>query len=143
MRTTPTIDEDVAAKLKAEARRTGKAFRDVVNEALRAGLTPARQPPRQEPFVVVARDLGSLKPGLSLDSIANLVEQAEGPLHRSWLEAVTGREPARSARVMLRAFLRISPTPCVCDTPLDQRGGRDCVSMKVARRSVRSAPGAR
>jgi plasmid stability protein len=82
MRTTLTIDEDVAAKLKAEARRTGKAFRDVVNEALRAGLTPARRPRRQEPFKVVARDLGSLKPGLNLDSVANLLEQAEGPLHR-------------------------------------------------------------
>jgi hypothetical protein len=82
MRTTLTIDEDVAAKLKAEARRTGKAFRQVVNEALRAGLATARKPSRQEPFKVVARDLGSLKPGLSLDSVANLLEQAEGPLHR-------------------------------------------------------------
>jgi len=37
--------------------------------------------PRQ-PFRVGARDLGRLKPGLSLDNIAELVEQLEGPLHR-------------------------------------------------------------
>jgi hypothetical protein len=82
MRTTLTIDEDVAAKLKAEARRSGKAFRDVVNEALRAGLAATRKPRSQHPFKVAARDLGSLKPGLRLDSVANLLEEIEGSLHR-------------------------------------------------------------
>ena len=38
MRTTLTLDEDVAAKLRAEARRSGRSFRDVVNDAIRRGL---------------------------------------------------------------------------------------------------------
>lgn len=82
MRTTITLDEDVAAKLTSLARRTGRAFRDVLNETLRRGLArPIAAPPR-EPFTVKARDMGRLRPGLTLDSVADLIEQAEGPLHR-------------------------------------------------------------
>lgn len=82
MRTTLTIDEDVAAKLKSVARRTGRAFRDVVNEALRRGLASPAQPRAREPFTVKVRDLGWRRPGLNLDSVAELLEQIEGPLHR-------------------------------------------------------------
>ena len=82
MRTTLTLDEDVAAKLKSQARRSGSSFRDVVNETLRRGLAYSPAPRRQEPFVVKARDLGNLRAGLSLDNIGELLEQVEGPLHR-------------------------------------------------------------
>jgi hypothetical protein len=82
MRTTLTLDEDVAAKLKAEVRRSGRPFRDIVNETLRQGLSTRRAAVRQTPFKVRARDLGSLLPGLALDSVADLLEQVEGPLCR-------------------------------------------------------------
>jgi plasmid stability protein len=82
MRTTLTLDDDVAAKLKAEARRSGRSFRDVVNDVLRRGLATLRAAPTQRPFKVAARDLGKLLPGLTLDSVADLLEQVEGPLHR-------------------------------------------------------------
>jgi hypothetical protein len=82
VRTTLTLDEDVAAKLKAESRRTGRPFRTVVNEALRRGLASRRAAAPLEPFRVRARDLGDLRPGLSLDNVAGLLEQLEGPLHR-------------------------------------------------------------
>jgi hypothetical protein len=81
MRTTLTLDEDVAAKLRAEVKRSGGPFRKVVNETLRRGLASQRTPVRQPPFKVVPRDLG-LRPGLSLDNISELIEQIEGPLHR-------------------------------------------------------------
>ena len=82
MRTTLTLDEDIAAKLTSLARRTGRAFREVVNETLRRGLArPTAAPPR-EPFRVRSRDMGRLRPGLTLDSVASLIEHAEGPLHR-------------------------------------------------------------
>ena len=32
--------------------------------------------------MVQARDLGALRPGLSLDNIGDLLEVGEGPLHR-------------------------------------------------------------
>jgi Ribbon-helix-helix protein, copG family len=82
VRTTLTLDEDVAERLKAEARRSGKPFRAVVNECLRFALTRPKVRPRGAPFVVQARDLGTLRPGLSLDNIGELLEAAEGPLHR-------------------------------------------------------------
>ena len=81
VRTTLSLDDDIAAKLKAEARRAGMSLRDVVNAALRRGLAsppPRRARPR---FRVVTRDLGDIAPGLSLDNVAELIEQAEGPLH--------------------------------------------------------------
>lgn len=82
VRTTVTIDEDVARRLEAERRRTGKAFREVVNECLRRGLASTGGRDKAPPFEVDARDLGGLRPGLSLDSIGDLLEAVEGPLHR-------------------------------------------------------------
>jgi hypothetical protein len=82
MRTTLTLDDDVAAKLKAESRRAGRPFRDVVNETLRRGLASQRGASRRQPFKVEARDLGDLKPGLSLDNVAELIEQVEGSAFR-------------------------------------------------------------
>ncbi len=82
MRTTLTLDDDVAAKLKAEARRSGRSFRAIVNDTLRQGLATRRAAPTLNPFKVTARDLGKLLPGLNLDSVADLLEQVEGPLSR-------------------------------------------------------------
>ena len=78
-----TLDEDVAARLKTEVRRTGKPFRAVVNECLRVALFKKRAGPAREPrFKIKTRDLGQLRLGLSLDNIGDLLEIAEGPLHR-------------------------------------------------------------
>jgi hypothetical protein len=38
MRTTLTLDDDVAAKLKAEQSRAGLPLKEIVNETLRRGL---------------------------------------------------------------------------------------------------------
>jgi hypothetical protein len=82
MRTTLTLDEDVAIKLKAESRRAGRPFRDVVNETLRRGLVDRRGSASRQDFKVTARDLGELAPGLSLDNVAALLDLEESPLHR-------------------------------------------------------------
>jgi len=82
VRTTLTLDEDVAERLKTEARHSGKPFREVVNECLRFALARPKVRPQEAPFVVQAHDLGALRPGLSLDNIGDLLESAEGPLHR-------------------------------------------------------------
>jgi hypothetical protein len=81
VRTTLTLDDDVAAKLKAESRRSGRAFREVVSEALRRGLVSDRRAKRA-PFRLRARSLGGRRPGLHTDSVADLLEQVEGPLHK-------------------------------------------------------------
>ena len=81
LRTTLTLDEDVAAKLSEETRRTGKSFRQVVNEMIRFGFAVRQNQVTVEPFVVRARPLG-LPPGLSYDCVDRLLEQLEGPFYR-------------------------------------------------------------
>lgn len=81
MRTTLTLDDDVAAKLQQASRRTGRSFRDVVNETLRRGLQQQSTTVRT-PFRVHTRDMGELAPGLQLDNVADLIESVEGPLAR-------------------------------------------------------------
>jgi hypothetical protein len=80
MRTTFTLDDDVAAKLKEQTRKTGKKFRDVVNETLRLGLAARNKISGAplKPFRVKARALG-IRKGYSYDNIAELLDQAEGP----------------------------------------------------------------
>ena len=82
MRTTITLDPDVGAKLKSLARRSGRAFRDVVNETLRRGLVQSSTMRPRGAFKVEARDLGQRRPGLRVDNIGDLLEHVEGPLHR-------------------------------------------------------------
>ncbi len=80
MRTTLSLDEDVASLLAKESRRSGASFKEVVNRFLRLGLMASKRPP-QKPFVVEPRKLG-LPPGLSYDNVAQLLEELEGPAHR-------------------------------------------------------------
>jgi hypothetical protein len=82
VRTTLTLDDDLAAKLKAESRRAGLSLRETVNETLRRGLACRRVTARRQAFKITARDLGDLKPGLSLANVAELIEQVEGSLRR-------------------------------------------------------------
>lgn len=81
MRTTLTLDDDVAAQLEREMRASGKSFKRTVNDALREGLARRRESGAVEPFVVQARALG-LVPGLDYANVGELLEVAEGPDHR-------------------------------------------------------------
>lgn len=80
MRTTLTLDDDVAARIQSEVRRTGQPFKRVVNHLLRAGLNARRQLRPTRPFTIEARPLG-LRWGLSYDNISELLERVEGPIH--------------------------------------------------------------
>lgn len=82
MRTTLTLEDDVAAKLRVEMRRTGKTFRDTVNEYLRRGLMSRRPEAAKTAFRIRPRDIGRLLHGLSLDNVGDLLERIEGPTHR-------------------------------------------------------------
>ena len=82
MRTTVTLEDDVAAKLRAEARRTGKPFKTVLNECLRVALSAGRGRARSASFRIEPRDLGARRPGLSLDNVGELLDLVEGPESR-------------------------------------------------------------
>lgn len=81
MRTTLTIDDDIASLVEKEMRQSGDSFKGTVNRLLRAGLNVAREPEPIKPFAVTPFPMG-LKPGLNYDCIAELLEQVEGPYHR-------------------------------------------------------------
>ena len=82
MRTTLTLDDDVAARLQTAARKSGLPFKTVVNELLRAGLAQrASVESAAKPFKVETFS-SKIVPGLSLDSTSALLEEAEGPWHR-------------------------------------------------------------
>lgn len=80
-RTTITLDEDVRAKLEAEMRKSGKSFKETVNETLRYGLLSRQKVKASKPFKVQARDMG-LKPGYNLDKTWELIEEIEGPYYK-------------------------------------------------------------
>ncbi len=76
MRTTLTLDRDVADRLASEVRRTGRSFKALVNDALRLGLGLAGKRPRAPRFVVEPHALG-LKAGLDPDRLNQLVDELE------------------------------------------------------------------
>ena len=78
MRTTLTLDDDVAAKLQAEMRRRGVSLKQIVNETLRIGLTAHSEMANTATFTVKARAMGQ-RAGLNYDNIADLLDQTEGP----------------------------------------------------------------
>lgn len=82
MRTTLTLDEDVAVRLKTLAERRKQPFRRVVNEALRAGLDVVAQPePRAPEYHIEPVSLGARRLP-SLDDIGEVLSIAEGEGHR-------------------------------------------------------------
>ena len=82
MRTTLTLDDDVAARLQAEALRSGRPFKAVVNEHLRAALAQRRALKACPPFRVEPRHLGGPLPGLSYDDVGALLDEVEGARRR-------------------------------------------------------------
>lgn len=82
MRTTLTLEDDVAARLAEEQEKRGASFKDTVNAVLRAGLDAAsRRPASRKPFRTRGFDLGPSLVG-SLDNIAEVLARIEGEDHR-------------------------------------------------------------
>jgi hypothetical protein len=80
VRTTLSLDEDVARLLEQESRRSGNSFKQIVNHFLRLGLVAAKTPARK-PFVVTPVKMG-LPKGLSYDNVEQLLDAIEGPERR-------------------------------------------------------------
>ena len=76
MRTTLSLDRDVAEKAKAVTQELGRPFKQVINEALRAGLEQMQRPKAPKPYRTRPRRMG-LRQGFSLDNVQELLAQAE------------------------------------------------------------------
>ncbi len=76
MRTTLTLDDQVAKELKEVAHRAGKPFKDVVNETLRNGLCAKHaRPPKAYRLATVS--LGGVRAGVNLDKALSLADAIE------------------------------------------------------------------
>jgi hypothetical protein len=74
MRTTVTLDEDVAAKLQQVSRERGVSFKGALNDAVRTGLA-AGSPPTKD-FHVQAQPLG-IRPHVDIDKALGLADEIE------------------------------------------------------------------
>lgn len=82
MRTTLTLEADVAARLDQLARKRRQPLKVVVNDALRAGLAAIDRPaaPRNA-FHTTGFDLGPSLVG-SLDNVEEVLARVEGEPHK-------------------------------------------------------------
>jgi hypothetical protein len=78
MRTTITLEDDVAAALKRLDKRRGVKFKALVNEALREGIKRMMAPAKKRgEYRTRSVELGSCR-AASVDNIAEVLAVAEG-----------------------------------------------------------------
>jgi predicted DNA-binding ribbon-helix-helix protein len=80
MRTTLTLEEQIARDLKRIARTSGKPFKIVVNETLQAGLAASQAPKKPRRYRLRTVSLGGVREGIDLDKalgVADLLEDEE------------------------------------------------------------------
>ncbi len=78
MRTTLTIEDDLAGILQKKAAQQGHSFKAVVNDLLRAGIAASGEAGhKRKPIKVIGRPLG-LKPGYDPAKLNQLVDELAG-----------------------------------------------------------------
>jgi len=77
MRITLTLDDDVAARLERLRKQAKTSFKEIVNQALRQGLSEMAAPPKPpKPYKTPSVDLGRCLQG-SIDDVAEVPAVAE------------------------------------------------------------------
>jgi hypothetical protein len=76
VRTTLTIDDDLAGLLKQRARELGIPFKEAVNRTIRAGLGEAARTHRGKPPKTAPHSFG-FKAGIDLDKLGQLSDELE------------------------------------------------------------------
>jgi hypothetical protein len=84
MRTTITLDDDLAVRLERRGPERGSTFKEVVNEAIRAGLAALEHHPGTRPAEAATTRPLRLGRRLvdDLDDIADALAVAEGEIFR-------------------------------------------------------------
>jgi hypothetical protein len=100
MRTTLTIDDDLAGLLKQRAREQGVPFKEVVNRTIRAGLGEAAKTHRGAVPKTVPHSFG-FRPGIDLDKLGQLADELEAEAFAA--SAQRSHDPARRQRSRSRA----------------------------------------
>ncbi len=77
MRTTLTIDDDLVETLRESAQASGRPFKQLLNETLRAGLQAQQAPPRAKRYRIRPKSLGGVMPGIDLNKALHLADALE------------------------------------------------------------------
>lgn len=79
MKTTVTLDADVAAQLRLVMQINGASFKETLNNAIRAGLPskPKTRQKAQQPYVLKPRDLGMRADVLPSHMLAAMDDEAD------------------------------------------------------------------
>jgi hypothetical protein len=77
MPTTLTIDDRLAKELRKIARLTGKSFKQVVNETLKAGLEPSTHHVNTRPYRLKPVSMGKVAAEYDLDRALHIADRLE------------------------------------------------------------------
>ncbi|HVT59602.1 MAG TPA: hypothetical protein VHR45_14515 [Thermoanaerobaculia bacterium] len=89
MRTTLTLDEDVARQLRDKVRRSGESFKEVVNSALRRGLRGGEKPAARLPRFEVRAKACGFRSGVDVLRLNQLNDELEAEDFQRELAAKT------------------------------------------------------
>ena len=81
MRTTLTIDEDIAVRIRELRQQHGHSLKQVINRLLREGLRNSRRTPDAKPYRTNPQRL-SLRPGFDAVGFNQLVDELEAEERR-------------------------------------------------------------
>jgi len=93
MRTTLTLDDDLAGLLKARAKELGVPFKEAVNRTIRAGLGEAagsHAAPK-----IIPHSFG-FRPGVDLDKLGQLLDELEAENYAAQAHDLARHQPPRS-----------------------------------------------
>jgi len=94
MRTTLTIDDDLAGLLQRRARETGLSFKETVNRAIRAGLGQAALPHAGAAPKTIPHAFG-FRPGIDTDKLGQLADELEA---EAFAATASTHDPTRRKR---------------------------------------------
>ena len=95
MRTTLTIDDDLAGLLKRHARERGIPFKEAVNRTIRAGLGEVVARRKGAAPRTVSHSFG-LKPGIDPDKLGQLADELEAEAFAGTMHDTPRRQRSRS-----------------------------------------------
>ena len=95
MRTTLTLDDDLAGLLKQRARELGIPFKEALNRTIRAGIGEATAT-RHDPAPKTNSHSFRFRPGIDLDKLGQLADELEAEAFAEKIHDSAGRKRPRS-----------------------------------------------
>jgi predicted CopG family antitoxin len=75
MRTTLTIEDDIAVELERLRRESDRSLKDVINDVLRRGLREMQARPKRKSFRTAGHDMGAFL--VNIDNAAKAIAHSE------------------------------------------------------------------